>query len=70
MRAGSELVLATSEQRTSGERGTRATGRAIFVLSRTGTNKSELERSERQRNATVGNHFNKNIRAPTQQCEC
>ena len=69
MRAGSELMLAASQQRTSGERGTRATERAIFVLNRTGTSKSELERSERQRKAIVGNQFYKNIRATMQQCD-
>ena len=70
MRAASELVRDASEQRTSGERGTRATGRAIFVLNRTVTSKSELERGEKQTKATVGNHFVQNIRATTQQCDC
>ena len=70
MRAGSELMLAASEQRTSDKRGKRATGRAMVVLNRTGSSKSELEQSERQRKATVGNHFHKNIRATTQQCDC
>ena len=70
MRGGSELVLAASEQQTHAERGTRTTGRAIFILNRTGTSRSELERNERQRKATVGNDFYENIRATTQQCDC
>ena len=69
IRATNELVRDVSEQRTSGVRGTCATGRAISVLNRAVTSKSELERGKKQLKVTVRNHFVKNIRATTQQCE-